>query len=127
MNSSQKIPSVVNVNLNDLANTVPAPIADDNVWRVVGSDRPLCAAVDSFVSNDKRLRIGVARYDRVTLDLCNWRWDVFMFIYEGEVEITDHTGSKTVHGPGSAFVIPRGFKGLWRELSDVKKIHIIYE
>ena len=127
MSINSNPPSFVDVSLAPLANAPLVPIKDELAWRVVGPERPLCASSDCFVSADARFRVGVARYDRVTLDLHDWTADVFMYIFEGQVEVSDHAGRSRIYGPGDAFVLPKGFKGIWKELSDVKKIHIVYE
>ena len=40
--------------------------------------------------------------------------------------IADEEGHSRVYGPGDAFVMPKGFKGTWRQLSPIKKIAVAY-
>ena len=48
-------------------------------------------------------------------------------ILEGKVKLTAADGSSLVFGPGGAFVIPAGFKGIWETLEPVKKIYTIWQ
>lgn len=84
------------------------------------------ASVDQFLSSDKRLAAGYSKYKKITLRLNNWPVDEIMFILEGRVEITDAKGTTHTYGPGDAFVMPKGFSGTWRQLSDIKKMQITY-
>jgi uncharacterized cupin superfamily protein len=48
-------------------------------------------------------------------------------LLEGKVKLTAGDGSSLVFGPGSTFVIPAGFKGIWETLEPVKKIYTIWQ
>ena len=48
-------------------------------------------------------------------------------ILEGRVKLTADDGSSIEFGPGSTFVIPAGFKGIWETLEPVKKIYTIWQ
>jgi uncharacterized cupin superfamily protein len=48
-------------------------------------------------------------------------------ILEGRVKLTANDGSSIIFGPGSTFVIPAGFKGIWETLEPVKKIYAIWQ
>lgn len=49
------------------------------------------------------------------------------YLLEGRVRLTDSGGSAREFGPGSAFVIPAGFEGVWETLEPVKKIYAIWQ
>jgi hypothetical protein len=49
------------------------------------------------------------------------------FLLEGRVRLTDNSGAVREFGPGSAFVIPAGFEGVWETLVPVKKIYSIWQ
>jgi uncharacterized cupin superfamily protein len=49
------------------------------------------------------------------------------YILEGRVRLTDINGASKEFGPGSAFVIPAGFAGVWDTLEPVKKIYTIWQ
>ena len=48
-------------------------------------------------------------------------------ILEGKVKLTAEDGTSVEFGPGSTFVIPAGFKGIWETLEPVKKIYTIWQ
>jgi hypothetical protein len=49
------------------------------------------------------------------------------YILEGRARLTDINGASREFGPGSAFVIPAGFAGIWETLEPVKKIYTIWQ
>jgi len=49
------------------------------------------------------------------------------FLLEGRVRLVDSNGAAREFGPGSAFVIPAGFEGVWETLEPVKKIYAIWQ
>jgi len=49
------------------------------------------------------------------------------YILEGRIRLIDSTGEKREFGPGSAFVIPAGFEGIWETLAPVKKMYTIWQ
>lgn len=46
-------------------------------------------------------------------------------ILEGRARLTEDGGAARDFGPGDAFVIPRGFVGVWETLEPVRKIYAI--
>ena len=119
-------PGIVPIDAKALASTATAPIEDTAYWKVVGTQGSPAASVSTYISTDKLFEAGVSRYDRVTLELRNWPADEFMYIVEGHVEITPLGGRPHVYGPGDAFVMPKGFEGKWRQLSNLRKIQVTY-
>lgn len=119
-------PAIVPIDLKALDRAAATPIEDTHYWKVVGSERPPAASVSTFISADKLLEAGVSRYDRVTLELRDWPVDEFMYILEGRVEITPAGGYSRVYGPGDAFVMPKGFNGTWKQLSNLRKFQVTY-
>lgn len=49
------------------------------------------------------------------------------YLLEGRVRLIDGSGAAREFGPGSAFVIPAGFEGVWETLEPVKKIYTIWQ
>ena len=49
------------------------------------------------------------------------------YIIEGEVELTDDDGELYLAGPGDIVITPKGSKGHWKNLSQVKTVWGIYE
>lgn len=119
-------PVIVPIDMQALASVSTAPLEDTAYWKVLGKERPPAASVSTFTSSDKRLEAGVSSYERVTLELRNWPVDEFMYLIEGQVEITPVGGVPHVYGPGDAFVMPKGFNGTWRQLSNLRKMQVTY-
>jgi uncharacterized cupin superfamily protein len=46
-------------------------------------------------------------------------------ILEGRVRLSSDDGSSAEYGPGAAFVIPRGFTGVWETIEPCRKIYAI--
>lgn len=57
----------------------------------------------------------------------NYTEEELCYLLEGRVLLTDNSGSTREFGPGSAFVIPAGFVGIWNTLEPVKKIYTIWQ
>lgn len=49
----------------------------------------------------------------------------FCVLLEGQVELTDESGHVQHLTAGDAFVVPGGFKGIWRNLTPVRKHYAI--
>jgi len=48
-------------------------------------------------------------------------------ILEGKVKLTASDETSVEFGPGSMFVIPAGFQGVWETLEPVKKMYTIWQ
>jgi uncharacterized cupin superfamily protein len=53
--------------------------------------------------------------------------DEFCRVREGSVGLTDAVGRCEECGAGGAFVIPRGFKGVWEMVEVVKKFYVVHQ
>jgi uncharacterized cupin superfamily protein len=53
--------------------------------------------------------------------------DEFCYILEGRVRLTDSAGETEEYKAGDAFVIPKGFKGVWETVEPVKKFYVIHQ
>ncbi len=51
----------------------------------------------------------------------------FVYLVAGQVRLTDGEGHVETFGPGSAFLIPAGFKGSWETLETLRKYYAIFE
>ena len=63
--------------------------------------------------------VGAWRVDYAEDELC--------VILAGRVRITADGGTARDFGPGDAFVVPRGFRGVWETLEAVRKIYAIVD
>ncbi|WP_127597422.1 cupin domain-containing protein [Nitratireductor alexandrii] len=59
------------------------------------------------------------------LERCVCDYDELCHILEGEVRLTDAEGRARRFGPGDSFVVERGFRGTWENLSFVRKVFFI--
>ena len=49
----------------------------------------------------------------------------FVYLISGQARLTNADGQAETFGPGSAFVIPAGFKGSWETLEPLRKYYAI--
>ena len=117
---------IIDVSPEPPADLTTYPVVDRPFWTVMEGDRPTSGSRRDFLSADGRVHVGYSQYDKVTLQLSNWPVDEFMHILEGQVEITDESGTSKIYGPGDMFVMPKGFNGTWRQLSPIKKLDVYY-
>lgn len=61
--------------------------------------------------------VGAWRVAYEEIELC--------MILEGRVRLVGDDGSEATYGPGEAFVIPKGFSGVWETLERLRKIYAI--
>lgn len=52
--------------------------------------------------------------------------DEFCVLVEGTVELTDASGHTETFHAGQSFVIPSGFKGVWRSVTAVRKFYVVH-
>jgi len=103
-----------------------APFADLPFMKAANGTGGLVKNPVQFTSADGKLTSGPASFEKMTLEIDGFPVDEFMYLIEGEIEITDAAGNVTKVGPGDAFVMPKGFKGTWRQLSPIKKFAVTY-
>ena len=58
---------------------------------------------------------------------CDYSKSEFVYLISGRARLTDADGHGETFGPGSAFVIPAGFKGSWETLESLKKYYAIFQ
>lgn len=77
-----------------------------------------------FTNDEKGARAGIwqagPHLERVDCD-----YDEMCHLLEGQVRLTDASGTARVFGPGDSFVVARGFKGTWENLNFVRKVFFI--
>lgn len=52
--------------------------------------------------------------------------DEFCVLIEGTVELTDASGHLETYTAGESFLIPAGFKGIWRSVTPVRKFYVVH-
>lgn len=118
-----KIFTLKSENLNS---TQGSPFEDLPFMKAMEGGGGLVRNVINFESADGKVTAGPASFEEMTLEISEFPADEFMYILEGELEITDTKGHVDKFGPGDAFVMPKGFSGTWRQLSPIKKYAVTY-
>lgn len=59
------------------------------------------------------------------LHRCEFTYTEMCHVLQGSIRLTDSEGSARTFGPGDSFVVQKGFKGVWENLSDVRKVYFI--
>lgn len=118
--------NIVHLDPSQLETVELSTVTDYPFMKIIDGDNPKSGGLTSFKSADGKLEVGLSHYSQVTLRLSDWPADEFMYFLEGQVEITNEDGSSKIYGPGDAIVMPKGFNGIWRQLSPIKKINISY-
>lgn len=54
----------------------------------------------------------------------NWPYHEVCIVLSGRVAIEDAEGKQVEFGAGEAFVVPRGFTGVWHTLESTRKIFV---
>lgn len=112
------MPSIVTVDTS--AVVCDEPIAADRL--IAGQPKSgLRAAHDDeglgFYSGVWASEVGAWRVAYDEAELC--------VILAGRVRLTEDGGAACEYGPGEAFVVPRGFTGVWETLEPCRKIYAI--
>lgn len=72
------------------------------------------------------LKAGIWRSEPYTEWYDAYPCDEFMYVLEGHV-IVHNEECEEHYGPGSAFLLPRGFRGYWRQPVPMVKYYVIVE
>jgi len=98
------------------------PIASD---RIV-SGTPTTGSLAALTNSDQGFHVG-----QWVSEIGAWRVsyseDELCVILEGSGRLIGNDGSELAFTTGSAFVIPRGFQGIWETTERVRKIYAIAE
>lgn len=95
------------------------------------SDTPLAGAeyprsYCAFVSPDGKYTANVWACDSGTLRIDDLSTDEACFLIEGSVEIIDDAGNREIYRAGDAFLLPKGFSGIWHMPEPVVKYNTMY-
>lgn len=77
-----------------------------------------------FESKSRGIRAGIWRAEPYTEYFENYPCDEFMYVLEGSVTLENNDFSET-YGKGDAFLLPRGFRGFWRQTVPMLKYYVI--
>lgn len=120
------IKNIVDLKPGELETVELSAVTDHPYMKVVTGGSPVAGGLTRYQSSDGKFEAGFYHGSEVTLRITGWPVDEFMYFIEGQVEITNEDGSSKIYGPGDALVMPRGFKGTWRQLGPIKKINVSY-
>lgn len=119
---------VVELKASDLRGAPMLPVEDvPTLFKRVSKEPASFAAVSKYSSTDRRLDASVKRFERITLALSDWPIDEFIYLLEGQVELTDAQGNVRTFSKSEAFILPKGFTGTWRQLSTVEMVTVEYD
>ena len=118
--------NIVDLDPSELETVELSAVTDAPFMKAVAGENPVAGGLTSYQSSNGKLSVGFYHGSEVTLRISGWPVDEFMYFLEGKVEITNEDGSSKLYGPGDALVMPKGFKGTWRQLGPIKKINVSY-
>jgi uncharacterized cupin superfamily protein len=120
-------PAIVSVDRKVLRSAPMQPIwGDTGFAHLIDAAGAQYVEVPAYDSVDHQLSIAAKKYDRITLEMKGWSTDEFILVLAGGVEIVDVTGRVERFASGQAFVIPRGFVGIWRQLGQIEMLTVNY-
>jgi uncharacterized cupin superfamily protein len=79
-----------------------------------------------FARPEAKVRAGVWRSSAYTEYYENYPVDEFMIVLEGEVTLSNEQFSETFR-KGDAFLMPKGFQGVWEQPVAMRKFYVIVE
>lgn len=77
-----------------------------------------------FTSDDQKALAGIWQAP-AHLHRCEFQHSEMCHLLKGAVSLTDSTGLSKTFGPGDSFVVEKGFKGIWENLEEVRKVYFI--
>lgn len=80
-----------------------------------------------FTNEGGNVNAGVWECTPCTERISNYPYDQCCFVLEGSLVITDESGHAETFNPGDAFIIPRGFNGLWEMTERYKNFFVTVE
>lgn len=90
------------------------------------SGKPLGLDHAYFSRPEKGVRAGIWRSTAYTERYEDYPTDEFMLVLEGEVSLEADDFQET-YRKGDSFLVPKGFKGVWRQPVDMLKFYVIIE
>jgi uncharacterized cupin superfamily protein len=77
-----------------------------------------------FENPEHKLKAGIWRSNAYTEYYDSYPCDEFMYVLEGSVTLENETFSET-YSQGDAFLLPKGFKGYWKQTQEMLKYYVI--
>lgn len=79
-----------------------------------------------FSRAQPKIRAGIWRCTPYTEWYESYPCDEFMYLLEGEVTLENDSFSET-YRKGDAFLVPKGFRGYWKQSASMLKYYVIIE
>ncbi len=117
---------IVKIDPSSLVRESKFELKDSSEFKIISGFGAKMSEARIYKSTDKKFDVGITKIDKVTLNFHDWPIDEFVYLIEGQVEITDQDLNVNVYGPGDSIVIPKGFSGVWRQISSVTMVTIFY-
>lgn len=78
-----------------------------------------------FARPEVPLRAGIWRCGPYVERYDDYPVDEFMIVLEGEVTLEGDDGFRGTYRKGDAFLVPKGFRGVWNQPVDLLKYYVI--
>ena len=98
-------------------------ISDDMVQQ--GDPQEMGKSV--YTSECGKFDVGVWQCDNNVHQMSDCPYDEFVYLIEGELEITHEDGRSTTYQAGESFVMPKGTNCVWNVRKPIKKIYVVLE
>jgi uncharacterized cupin superfamily protein len=73
---------------------------------------------------DRGLTLGTWACNEGAVEIQGHAVDEACFVVRGKVTLTDAEGQSETFGAGEAFLLPRGFRGVWAQSDDFMKLFV---
>ncbi|MBI6952139.1 putative cupin superfamily protein [Pseudomonas sp. TE6288] len=86
--------------------------------------RPMGLDHAYFSRSEPLVKSGIWRCEPYTEHYESYPADEFMVVLEGEVTL-EGEGFCETYAPGDCFLVPKGFRGIWRQPVPMRKFYVI--
>jgi hypothetical protein len=102
--------------------TTQAPDTDQTHYRTLLGTHFSYRCHVPYTLPNKDAAVEVCEIDPVTLQILSWPETEVIHLIKGEVTITEPNGQSSSYTAGDIFVLPKGFKGVWRQSQKLQKV-----
>lgn len=102
--------------------TTQAPDTDETHYRTLLGTHFSYRCHIPYTLPSKDAAVEVCEIDPVTLQILSWPETEVIQLIKGEVTITEPNGQSSHYTAGDIFVLPKGFKGVWRQSHKLQKV-----
>lgn len=117
---------IVRIDSAMLENEPEFELQDSTEIKIISKVSAKMREVRIYKSIDEKFDVGISEIDKTAMIFQDWPVDEFVYFIKGRVEVIDQNDNAQVFGPGDSIVIPKGFSGVWKQLSPVTMITILY-